>query len=155
MPVVPASPPKINTKSPFDVIADKLSQRYQLYMCISYCHDLLIVLLLVFFEESVVHEFLDGRPFVGILLETLIQEVPDLSRHAQIGGDLDFVLHYLYQLLLSGYLERILTHHHLVHHYADRPNVDLLVVFPSLQDLRTHVQRSTAESGTQFVVLVH
>jgi hypothetical protein len=98
----------------------------------SYGNDLaLVVLLLMFLEEWVIHEFLDGGALIGVLLQALIQKVPHLCGYAEVGRDLYLVLHYLDQLFLASYLEGVLPHHHLVHHYADRPNIDLLVIFTS------------------------
>jgi hypothetical protein len=45
----------------------------------SYGNDLaLVVLLLMFLEEWVIHEFLDGGALIGVLLQALIQKVPHL-----------------------------------------------------------------------------
>ena len=106
-------------------------------------------------EEGVIHKFLDIGPLVGIFLEAAIEEVPHLGRHTQVRRNLDLIFHYLYQLLLPRYLEGILAHHHLVHHDTDRPNIDLLIVLSSLQDLGANVEGSAAESSPQFIVLVH
>lgn len=106
-------------------------------------------------EERVIHKLLDIGPLVGILLKTAIEEVPHLSRHAQVRRNLDLILDDLYQLLLPRDLERVLADDHLVHHDTDRPNIDLLIVLPPLQDLRANVEGSTAESSPQFIVLVH
>lgn len=87
-------------------------------------------------------------------MEALVKEVAHLDRDEEVGRDFDLVLHDLYELLLSGYLEGVLAHHHLVHHDAYRPDIDLLVVLSPLEDLRADVERSAAESSPQFVVLV-
>ena len=57
-------------------------------------------------------------------------------------------------MLIFCYLEWVFTHQHLVHHYAKRPNVNLLVVLLSLQDLRANVEGSPTEGCPQSVVLV-
>jgi hypothetical protein len=108
----------------------------------------------VLLEEGVVHQLLDIGAFVGVLLQALIQEIPHLWRDSQVGGDFDLILNYLDEFLLAGDLEGILAYHHLVHHDADRPDVYLLVVFPSLQDLGADVERRPTKRGPQFVVLV-
>jgi hypothetical protein len=115
---------------------------------------LLVVLLQVLQEEVVIEEFLDVDAVGGVLLEALIKEVAGLPANEDIGGDGDLILYDLYQLLLAGDLEGVLAHQHLVHHDAQRPDVDLLVVLLPLQDLGTDVERGPAESSAQFVVLV-
>lgn len=106
-------------------------------------------------KKSVVSQLLYRRPLVRVLLQTTVQKVTHLRTHEQVTRYLDLILYYLNELLLPCYLKRVLPDHHLVHHNANRPNIYLLIVLLPLQDLRTHVQRSTAKSSTQLVVLVH
>lgn len=65
-----------------------------------------------------IQQLLYVDPIRRILLQTLVQEIPRLARHEHVRRNTDLILDYLYQLLLLRYLERILTHHHLVHHYT-------------------------------------
>ena len=109
----------------------------------------------MFLEEGMIHEFFDTGPFIRILLQAAIEEVPYLSRHAQVRWYFYLILHYLYQFFLSGDLKGVLPHHHFVHHDADRPNIDLLIIFLSFEDFGADVEGSAAEGGPQFVVLVH
>ena len=106
-------------------------------------------------EERMVDQLLYGRSVVWVLLETLVQEIPNLSRDKEVGWDFDLVLDDFDEFFLSGDLEGIFANHHLVHHYADRPDVYLLIVLSSLEDFRADVERSPAESRAEFVVLVY
>ena len=113
-----------------------------------------VALLLEPLEEGVVHQLLDRGAVLWVLLQAAVQEVSCLGREDQIGRDLDLVLNDLHQLLLLSDAEGILAHQHLIHHYTDRPDVDLLVVLVAFEDLGADVERSAAESSPQFVVLV-
>lgn len=115
----------------------------------------LIAFVLVLLEKRVVDQLLYGGAFVWVLLEALVEEVSDLIGDEEIGGDLDFVLYYLYELFLACDFEGVLADHHFVHHDSDGPNVYLLVVLTSLEDFRANVEWRSAEGGPQFVVLVN
>jgi hypothetical protein len=98
-------------------------------------------------EEGVVHQLLDISSFIRVFLQALIEEIPHLRRHGEVGGDFDLILDDLYEFLLSGDFEGVFANHHLVHHDADRPDIYLLVVLPSLQDLGTDVEGCPTESS--------
>jgi len=101
-----------------------------------------------------VEQLLDADPVAGVLLQALVQEVAALARHEHIAGDTNLVLHDFDELLLLRYFEGVLPHQHLVHHYPQRPNIDLFVVLLAPQYLGTDVERSAAEGGPEAVVLV-
>jgi hypothetical protein len=115
----------------------------------------LVAFVLVLLEKWVVDQLLYGCALVGILLKAFVEEVSDLIGDEEIGGDFDLVLYYLYELFLACDFKGIFTHHHFVHHNADRPDVNFLVVLASLEDLRADVEWGSAESGPQFVVLMN
>jgi hypothetical protein len=102
-----------------------------------------------------VHQLFDRGAVLGILLEASIEEIASFGAEHDVGGDFDIVLNDFDQLFLLGDPEGVLPDQHLVHHDPNRPNIDLLVVLVSLQDLRTNVERRSAKSCTHFVVLVH
>lgn len=121
----------------------------------SHINGLLVILLLVFFEKCMIDKLFDVSSIAGIFLETTVQEITHLCTNKQVGWNLDLVLHDLNQLLLSGYFEWILSHHHFVHHDADGPNIYLLVVLSSLQNLWANIEGSSTKSSSQLVVLMH
>lgn len=66
-------------------------------MCISYCDDLaLVILVLMLLEEGVIHEFLDSGSLIWVFLQALIQKIPDLGGYIQVGRYLDFILYDFY-----------------------------------------------------------
>lgn len=115
---------------------------------------LLLCLLLVLGQEVVIEQLLDIHPIIGVLLQALIQKIPGLATDEHIRRDGDLILDDLDELLLSGDLEGILSDQHFVHHDAQRPDIDLLVVLLALEDLGADVERGAAEGGPEFVVLV-
>jgi len=110
---------------------------------------------LVLLEKGVVDEFFDVSSFIGILLQTSVEEISDFCANEKIRGNLDFVLDDFDKFLLFGDLEGVFPHHHLIHHDADGPNIYFLVVFSSLQDFWTDIERSPAKSGPELVILVY
>jgi hypothetical protein len=106
-------------------------------------------------EEGMVDQLLDRCTVIGILLQALIEEIPNLCWDKEIGGNFNLILNYLNQLLFSCNLEGIFTYDHFVHHDSNRPDIDLLVVFSPLEDLRTNVKGRPAEGSPQFVVLMY
>ena len=106
-------------------------------------------------EKRMVHQLFNRTPLVRILLQTTIQKITYLWTYKEITRYLYFIFYYFYQLLFTSYFKRILTHHHLIHHYTYRPNIDLLVIFSTLEDLRTDIEWSSTKSSTKFVVLMN
>lgn len=102
-----------------------------------------------------VDQFFNAASFIGILLQTTVEEISDFGADEKVGGNLDLVLDDFDKFLLFGDLEGVLPHHHFIHHDADGPYIYLFVVFSSLQDLWTNVERSPAKSGPELVILVH
>lgn len=90
-----------------------------------------------------------------VLLQASVQEISGLRRQDQVRRNLYFILNDLNELFLLGDAKGILANQHLIHHYTDRPDIDLLVILISFEDLRADVERSAAEGSPQFVVLVH
>jgi hypothetical protein len=98
-----------------------------------------------------VDQLLYGHSVIWILLETFVEEVSRLLADIDVGGNGNLLLDYLYQLFLFAYFEGIFAHQHFVHHYAQGPDVDLLVVLVAFEDLGADVERSSAEGGPHFV----
>ena len=86
-----------------------------------------------------VKQLFDIHAIGRVLLETLIQEISGLPAHKDIGGNGDFIFDDLDELLFTGDLERILSDQHLVHHDAQRPNVNFLIILFPLQNLWTNI----------------
>ncbi len=97
----------------------------------------------------------DAYSISRILLEALVQKITCLLTHEDIGRDGYFIFDDLNQLLLTCDLERILTHQHLVKHNAQRPNIYLLVILLSLQDLRAYIQWRAAEGCPERVIKIN
>ena len=102
-----------------------------------------------------VRQLLYRHPVRRVLLQRLVQKVTSLPRHKHIRRDTYLLLYYLYQLLFSVYLERVLPHQHLVHHYTQRPDIDLLIVLVSFQNLRTDIEGSPTEGCPHLVIQMH
>lgn len=114
-----------------------------------------LILVLMLFEKSMVYQLFYSSSLIWVFLQTTVQEVTHLGTYKEIGRNLNLVLDYFYQLLFLSDFKGIFSHHHLIHHNAYRPNIYLLVILATFENLRTNVKRSATESGPQFVVLVH
>jgi len=117
--------------------------------------NFILIFILMLNKKNMIHQLLDPRPRLRILLQTLIQKIPNLIRHLQIRRYLDLILNNFNQLLFSCNLERILPYSHLIHHDTDRPYIYFLVILFSFKDLRTYVERSSTKSSSQSVILMH
>lgn len=102
-----------------------------------------------------VHQFFDCGSIIWIFLKTAVQKITYLCTYNQIRWHFDLIFNYFDQLLLSRYFERIFTYHHLIHHNTYRPNIDLLVILLSFEDLGTDIEWSATEGSSEFVILVH
>ena len=102
-----------------------------------------------------VEQLFHTHSIIRVFSEALIEEVPGLLAHKHIGGDADLILDDLDQFFLLVDLKGVLPDQHLVHHDAQRPDVDFLVIVPPFEDLGAHVQGSAAEGVAQSVVVVH
>jgi hypothetical protein len=91
-----------------------------------------LLFLCVFEEELVVDQLLDSHTISWVFLQCFVEKVPCLLADVDIGWNGNLILDYLDQFLLLADLEGILSHKHLVHHDAQRPNIDLLVILVSL-----------------------
>lgn len=114
-----------------------------------------ISFLLIFFEKRMVHQFFDCGSIIWIFLKTAVQKITYLCTYNQIRWHFDLIFNYFDQLLLSRYFKRIFTYYHLIHHDTYRPNIDLLVILLSFQDLGTDIEWSATEGSSEFVILVH
>lgn len=102
-----------------------------------------------------VEELADGLAVVGVLLQAGEQEVIGLLAQLDVAGDFNFVFDDLDEFFLLCYFEGVLSHHHLVHHHPQRPDVDFLIVFLPPQDLGTYVEGSPAEGRPHILIPVH
>ena len=119
------------------------------------CGLRLVALLLELLEEGMVLELLYRGAILWVLLQASVQEISCLRRENEVRRDLDLILNNFNKFFLLGDAEGILANQHLIHHYSDRPDIDLLVILISFEDLRADVERSATEGSPQFVVLVH
>lgn len=94
-----------------------------------------------------IEQLLYGGTVLWVLLQASVQEVSGLRRQDQVRRDLDLVLNDLNELFFLCDAEGILAHQHLIHHYTDRPDIDLLVILIAFEDLRADVERSAAEGS--------
>lgn len=109
----------------------------------------------MFFEKRVIYQLLNRSPIIWIFLQTTVQKISNLHWNCSRWWNFYLVFDYFNQLLLLGYLERILSNSHLVHHNSDRPNIYFLIVLSSFQYLRTDVEGCTTKSCSQFIILMH
>lgn len=101
------------------------------------------------------------QSLVRVLLKDLQHEVLSLVAYGYVLRE-RYVLFYLrlanpydlYQLLLAADLEWDVSDEQLVGEDAHRPNIDLVVVGLSFEDLRRDVQRRPAEGASQLRTLV-
>ena len=97
----------------------------------------------------------DRQSMVRVLLQAGEQEICGLCRNLYIAGNLNLIFYYFYQLLFFGYPEGVLPNNHLEHHHSKRPDIDLLVVLLTSEDLWSNVERSSTKSRPQSLVSVH
>lgn len=121
-----------------------------------YSYDgLLLLFLAILPKKLMINQLLYRGPIIRILRQTLMQKRSHLLTHIQIRWNLYLVFYYLYQLLLSSYLEWIITYHHLVHHYAYWPYIYFLVVLSTFEDLGAYVERGAAKCASEGVIAMH
>jgi hypothetical protein len=127
----------------------------KLKKCRSYGYLLLTLFLLcVLQEELVIEQLFDSDSIIWILLQAFIDEITSLFADVDIRRDGDLLLHNFNQFFLLADLEGVFADQHLVHHDSDRPDIYSLVVIVALQDLRTDVERSTAEGRAHKIAQV-
>ena len=121
----------------------------------SHIKNFLVVFLGMLLEKGMVYQLLYSPTFVRVLLQTFIQEIPDFSADEQVRRYFDLIFDDFYELFFSCYFEGVLSYDHLVHHDADRPDIDFLVVLFSFEDFGADVEGCSTKGGPQFIILMH